>query len=100
MKPLKFGSSIFRTKGGQRSDPSGDKTVRGAALDRLAGRQITLKEGDIFPLSEGNRFLDWEATDGEIRVPVSAIAGILEGRATIKALELRKLSSSLVSADT
>ena len=100
MKPLKFGNSIFRSKGTQRSDPSADKTVRIAALDRLAGRQITLKAGDIFPLSEVKRSLDWEATGGEIVVPISAITGILEGRATIKAIELRRLSSSLVSPDT
>jgi hypothetical protein len=100
MKPLKFGNSIFRSKGGQRSDPSADKTVRIGTPDRLAGRQITLKEGDILPLSKANRSLDWEATGGEIVVPISAIAGILEGRATIKAHELRKLSSNLVSADT
>jgi hypothetical protein len=100
MQPLKFGNSIFRSKGTQRSDPSADKTVRIAALDRLAGRQITLKEGDILPLSEGNRSLDWEATGGEIVVPISAITGVLEGRATIKAIELRKLSSNFVSPDT
>jgi hypothetical protein len=100
MKPLKFGNSIFRSKGTQRSDPSADKTVRIAALDRLAGRQITLKAGDILPLSEVNRSLDWEATGGKIVVPISAITGILEGRATIKAIELRRLSSSLVSPDT
>ena len=100
MKPLKFGNSIFRSKGTQGPDPSADKTVRIAALDRLAGRQITLKEGDILPLNEVNRSLDWEATGGEIVVPISAITGILEGRATIKAHELRKLSSNFVSPDT
>jgi len=44
--------------------------------------------------------LDWDAVDGRITVPAAAVEGMLEGRARIRAADIKSLSPSPLASDT
>jgi hypothetical protein len=97
-RSLNFGS-IFRRKEDQPPPPAGDQTDHALLTKRLSERIIKLERGDLEPASSAAPPLDWEAVDGHLSVLGSAIEGILDGRARIKAASLKALSPSALTAD-
>jgi hypothetical protein len=96
-KAINF-ASIFRRK----EDPpaSKEQSDRAILLERFAGRQITLSEGDLTPVGKESTPLDWALVNGHITIPASLVEGILEGRTRIRAELLKKLDPSPVPRDT
>jgi hypothetical protein len=58
---------------------------------RLAGRKITLKQDDLKPLTKETPPIDRAIVNGQITLPATAIEGLLEGRARIRAQHLKSL---------
>ena len=77
-----------------------NRLVKDFLLERLAERAITLKEGDVVPITDGTPPLDWGIVSGGITVLASAIEGLLGGRARIKAQQLKLLSPSPIDSET
>jgi hypothetical protein len=98
-RSISFGS-IFRRKEDQQPPPASDQTNQAVLLERLAGRSIKLAEGDLSPVSSASPSVDWDAVGGQITILATAIEGILEGRARIRAQHLKNLSPSPIDADT
>ena len=98
-RSINFGS-IFRRKEDQQPPPAGDQTNQAVLLERLAGRSIKLAEGDLSPVSSASPSVDWDTVGGQITILATAIEGILEGRARIRAQHLKNLSPSPIDADT
>lgn len=98
-RSINFGS-IFRRKEDQQSQPASDQTDQAVLLERLAGRSIKLAQGDLSPVSSASSPVDWDAVDGQITILATAIEGMLEGRARIRAQHLKSLSPSPIGADT
>src|SRR6202035_4397892 len=93
-------SSIFRRKDDQLPWPVDDQTDNAALAERLRERSIKLERGDLEPVSSASPPLDWDAVDGHITVPAAAVEGILEGRARIRAADIKSLSPSPLASDT
>jgi hypothetical protein len=92
--------SIFRRKEGPQRTHATEQTDRQALYERLAGRSITIEEGDLTPVEEGNPPLDWETVNGQITLVASAIEGLLEGRARVTAEYLKSLNPSPIGYET
>lgn len=69
-------------------------------MERFAARAISLKKGDIVPLTKDSPPLDWNTVGGCITVSASDIEGLLEGRARIRAQQLKVLSPSPIGRET
>ena len=93
-------SSIFRRKDDQLPSPADDQTDNAALAERLRERSIKLQRGDLEPVSSASPPLDWDAVDGHISVPAAAVEGMLEGRARIRAADIKSLSPSPLASDT
>jgi hypothetical protein len=93
-------SSIFRRNEDQLPPPADDQTDDAALAERLRERSIKLERGDLEPVSSASPPLDWDAVDGHITVPAAAVEGILEGRARIRAADIKSLSPSPLASDT
>jgi hypothetical protein len=91
-------SSIFRRKDGQQPIPS-EPAVNAALVQQLAQRQITLKEGQLTPITEEAPPLDWATVSGQVTLLASTVDGILEGRARIRAEHLKRLTPPPVGAE-
>jgi hypothetical protein len=98
-RSIKLGS-IFRPKENQATPPPSEQADQTLLVQRIAGRSLTLKEGALSPLSSTSPPLDWERVNGQILVPASGIEGLLEGRARIRAHQLKQLSPSPVDSET
>jgi hypothetical protein len=98
-RSINFGS-IFRRKEDQQPSPASDQTNQAVLLERLAGRSIKLAESDLSPVSSASPSMDWDAVGGQITILATAIDGILEGRARIRAQHLKNLIPSPIDADT
>ena len=92
--------SIFRRKEGPQRTHSTEQTDRQALSERLAGRTITIKEGDLTPVADGDPPLDWNTVNGQITLLASAIEGLLEGRARVTAQFLKSLKPSPIGSET
>jgi hypothetical protein len=93
-------SSIFRRKDDQLPSPADDQTDNAALAERLRERSIKLERGDLEPVSSASPPLDWDAVDGHITVPAAAVEGMLQGRARIRAADIKSLSPSPLAPDT
>jgi hypothetical protein len=68
-------------------------------VQQLAERQITLKEGQLKPLTQETPPLDWATVSDQVTLQASTVEGILEGRARIRAEHLKRLTPSPVGAE-
>jgi hypothetical protein len=93
-------SSIFSRKDDQLPPPADDQNDNAAFAERLRERSIKLHRGDLEPVSSASPPLDWDAVDGHITVPAAAVQGMLEGRARIRAADIKSLSPSPLASDT
>ena len=93
-------SSIFRRNDDQLPPSADDQTDNAALVERLRERSIKLQRGDLEPVSSASPPLDWDAVDGHISVPAAAVEGMLEGRARIRAADIKSLSPSPLASDT
>ena len=96
-RSINFGS-IFRRKDGV-SD-SNEQSGKGAVLERLAKRAVTLKAGDLNPFTAGAPALEWTKVGDQITIPASAIEGLMEGRARIRARQLKLLEPAPIPIAT
>jgi hypothetical protein len=94
---INFGS-IFRRKDGV--PDSKEQSGKGAVLERLAERVVTLKEGDLNPFTAGAPALEWMKVGDQITIPASAIEGLMEGRARIRARQLKNLEPAPIPIGT
>jgi hypothetical protein len=95
-RSINFGS-IFRRKDGPDSK---EESGKGAVLERLAERAVTLKEGDLNPFTAGAPALEWTKVGDQITIPASAIEGLMEGRARIRARQLKHLEPAPIPIGT
>ncbi len=93
-------SSIFHRKDDQLPSPADDQTDNAALAERLRERSIKLERGDLEPVSSASPPLDWDAVEGRITVLAAAVEGMLEGRARIRAADLKSLNPSPLASDT
>ena len=98
-RSINFGSIFHRKESLQPTD-SKEQSGRRILLERFAARSIALKEGDVVPLAKGTPALDWTTVSGRITVLASAIEGLLEGRARIRAQQLKGLKPSPIGCET
>jgi hypothetical protein len=96
-RSINFGS-IFRRKDGV--PDSKEESGKGAVLERLAERAVTLKEGDLNPFTAGAPALEWTKVGDQITIPASAIEGLMEGRARIRARQLKHLEPAPIPIGT
>ena len=88
---INFGGSIFRRRNDQQPTGANEQADQELLAQRLAGRKITLKQDDLKPLTKETPPLDWAIVNGQITLPATAIEGLLEGRARIRAHHLKSL---------
>jgi hypothetical protein len=96
-RSVNFGS-IFRRKEDLRPAQSSEQAEVLSKV--LAERMITFKEGDLKPMSPEIPALDWTTVGGQITVQGAAIEGLLEGRARIRAQQLKNLTPSPIASET
>jgi hypothetical protein len=96
---INFGS-IFGRKDGDQAPPPSDQTDHAALAQRLLGRSIKLVTGELEPVSSDSPPLDWDAVDGQITIPAEVIEGMLEGRARVRAIHIKRLSPPPLGAET
>ena len=88
---INFGGSIFRRTNDQQPAASNSQPHQQLLPQRLADRKITLKHDDLKPLTKETPPLDWAIVNGQITVPATAVDGLLDGRARIRAEHLKSL---------
>ena len=88
---INFGGSIFRRRNDQQPTGANEPADQELLAQRLAGRKITLKQDDLKPLTKETPPLDGAIVNGQITLPATAIEGLLEGRARIRAQHLKSL---------
>jgi hypothetical protein len=88
---INFGGSIFRRRSDQQRTASNEQADQELLAQRLADRKITLKQDDLKPLTKETPPLDWAIVNGQITLPATAIEGLLEGQARIRAQHLKSL---------
>jgi hypothetical protein len=94
---INFGS-IFRRKDGV--PDSKEQSGKGAVLERLFERAVTLKRGDLNPFTAGAPALEWTKVGDQITIPASAVEGLMEGRARIRACQLKHLEPAPIPIGT
>jgi hypothetical protein len=92
-------ASIFRRKDDRQPTHSSEQADQGLLAQRLVERKITLKEGDLKPLTEESPPLDWATVNGQLTLPAAIIDGLLEGRARIRARHLKSLTSLPIGSE-
>ena len=92
-------ASIFRRKDDRQPTHSSEQADQGLLAQRLVERKITLKEGDLKPLTEESPPLDWATVNGQLTLPAVIIDGLLEGRARIRARHLKSLTSLPIGSE-
>ena len=88
---INFGGSIFRRRNDQQPTGANEQADQELLAQRLAGRKVTLKQDDLKPLTKETPPLDRAIVNGQITLPATAIEGLLEGRARIRAQHLKIL---------
>jgi hypothetical protein len=88
---INFGGSIFRRRNDQQPTVADEPADQELLAQRLAGRKITLKQDDLKPLTKETPPIDRAIVNGHITLPATAIEGLLEGRARIRAQHLKSL---------
>lgn len=88
---INFGGSIFRRRNDQQPTGANEPADQELLAQRLAGRKITLKQDDLKPLTKETPPIGRAIVNGQITLPATAIEGLLEGRARIRAQHLKSL---------
>src|SRR5271169_5679952 len=88
---INFGGSIFRRRNDQQPTGANELADQELLAQRLADRKITLEQDDLKPLTKETPPLDRAILNGQITLPATAIEGLLEGRARIRAQHLKSL---------
>jgi len=88
---INFSGSIFRRRNDQQPTGATEQADQELLAQRLAGRKVTLKQDDLKPLTKETPPLDRAIVNGQITLPATAIEGLLEGRARIRAQHLKIL---------
>ncbi|MGA8658092.1 MAG: hypothetical protein WB586_18265 [Chthoniobacterales bacterium] len=97
----KFGDYLFRNlKGESANSPIRSGRELSAELVALEERAIILRETDFLSASHELPLLDWsQPAEGQIRVELKDMQGVMDGRASVSATALRRVCPGLLAPE-